>query len=128
MRQNERHRRWAFAFLVNEVDASFSRLVAVVPERRETIELQFPIKGIHPVVAKVNQEIAFDAGPRTDACNGVRPSCLPQAMAQIIHCGLREGREEWLDHMKISSIGFGAVVGCKDDGTGSVQDMRGFHD
>jgi hypothetical protein len=80
MRQNERHRRWAFAFLVNEVGASFFPLVAVVPQRREMIELQFPIKRIHPVATEVNQEIAFDAERRTNACNRVRPSCLPQAM------------------------------------------------
>jgi hypothetical protein len=54
-------------------------------------------------IASAPEEIAFDAEPRTDACNGVRPSCLPQAMAQIIHCGLREGRGEWLDHMKIAN-------------------------
>src|ERR1700722_3497087 len=103
MRQNERHRRWAFAFLVNEVKATFSRLVAVVPELREAIELQLPIKRIHPVVAKVDQEIAFDSEPRTGAYNGVGPSCLLQAMVQIIHCGLREEGEELLDHMKITN-------------------------
>src|ERR1700679_724298 len=103
MRQNERHRRRAFAFLVNEVNATFSRLVEVVPERREAIDLQLPIKRIHPVVAKVDQKIAFDAEPRTDTRSSLRPSCLPQPMAQIVHCGLQEGREEWLDHIKIAN-------------------------
>jgi hypothetical protein len=77
--------------------------IAQDPVRRETIELQFPIKRIHPIAPKVDQEIAFDGEPSIDACNGVRPSCLPQAIAQIIHCGLRERREEWLDHMKIAN-------------------------
>jgi hypothetical protein len=61
VRESQRYRRWTFAFLVNEVDVTFSCPVTVLMESRKMVNLQLPIKRIHPVAGKIDQEIAIDA-------------------------------------------------------------------
>jgi hypothetical protein len=80
------------------MDVTFFWLVTVVMKSRETVDLQLPMKRIHPAAAKIDQEIAIDAEPRTGDSGGVRPSRLSQASAQIVHCGLRKGRGKRLHH------------------------------
>jgi hypothetical protein len=55
---------------------------------REAFDLRLPVKIVHPIVAKIPQELTIHSEGRIGTRDGFGPSRLPQAAAQVIHCHL----------------------------------------
>jgi hypothetical protein len=89
-------RKWSgtFAALMNEMNAAAARWKAVVVKGGEPLQPGLPIEVRFPIAAELFQSAAIESVGPCGARDFIGPAGSLETLAEVVDCGLREGRRE----------------------------------